>query len=166
MGSKKGRSVVPAASRERVQVPELAQLRELEERFAFAWPEPYLDFCRRHAGRDVLASYPGLRGGAFVIDAASLEAVNSQIGAEEWGDYERALVGKEHPKTGLRFWGGLVPFYYDSAKQHRRQGAKVAESIYGFPSASPGSAEVLVWSVHTIVHSYSSFDAWLEERRP
>jgi hypothetical protein len=147
------------------RLPELAFLREVQERFSVALPDVFIDFCRRFAGVDVLATFPRLRRGAFLVDFPTFEAINSQIGAEEWGDYERIIGGKEHPKSGLRLWGGLVPFYYEKPKNKRRRNAALAASVYGFPRDKPKSAEVLVWSVHTIVHGYPSFDAWLDEQK-
>ena len=156
-------AAIPANARR--GLPDLAFLREVEERFSVVLPQAFIDFCRQYAGPDLLASFPGLRRGAFLVDLPTFEAISSQIGAEEWGDYERILGGKEQPKSGLRLWGGLVPFYYDEPTNKRRRSAPLASSVYGFPSDKQKSAQVLVWSVHTIVHSYPSFEAWLEEQK-
>lgn len=152
-------------SKRPVLPPRIEFLREVGERFNVTLPGVYIDFCERHAGTDLTVTFPRLRRGAFLVDFPTFEAINSQLGAEEWGDYERILTSKQHPKSGLRLWGGLVPFYYDEPRNKRRRNAALAESVYGFPSDEPKSAEVLVWSVHTIVHGYPSFEAWLDEQR-
>jgi hypothetical protein len=156
-------------------LPSLAFLREVEQGFGLKLPAAFVEFCRRYADVDVLATFPGLRRGAFILDSPTLQRINTQIGEEEWGDYERIIARQQHPKSGLRFWGGLVPFYYDQPKNSRRRKAPLAESVYGFSSDEPASASpgdrdrdrdrVLVWSVHTIVHGYPSLDAWLAEKR-
>jgi hypothetical protein len=162
---RKQRPVTTIPARAPRAVPGLEFLREVEERFSVALPQVFLDFCHQYSETDVAVPFPRLRRGAFLVDFSTFEAINRQIGGEEWNDYERILTGKTRPKSGLRLWGGLVPFYYDEPKNKRRRGAALAETIYGFPSDKPGSAEVRVWSVHTIVHVYASFDAWLDEQR-
>jgi hypothetical protein len=54
---------------------------------------------------------------------------------------------------------GLLPFYFESPKKRRAK--KLASDIYGFSAGEPGSEKVLVWSVHTIVHAYPTFETWL-----
>ena len=144
---------------ERLVLPSEAFLEEIERAFLVAFPPAFHSFCRRAVEAE---KYPGLRRGKFVTDVATIEAINRQIGEEQWGDYERIIAGKEHPKSGRRLWGGLLPFYFESPKTKRRN-AKLARVIYGFAADEPGSERVLVWSVHCIVHDFPTFDTWLGE---
>ena len=132
--------------------------------FQVVVPKAFRDFCRAHATRDPTAEYRGLRRGTFITDLATLVAINAQIGHEEWGDYERIIAGKEHPKSGERLWGGLLPFYFEHEKK-RRKSKKLARDIYGFSVDPPDGEKVFVWSVHTTVHAYPTLGAWLETLR-
>jgi hypothetical protein len=141
-------------------LPSEAFLSEVERAFSVTFPKAFHAFCR-DPGR--AEKYSGLRRGAFIADHAALEACNRQIGSEEWGDYERIIAGKEHPKRGDRLWGGLLPFYFESPKVKRRRNPKIARHIYGFDASEPGSEKVFVWSVHCIVGGYPTLEAWLAE---
>jgi hypothetical protein len=143
--------------------PSLPFLASVERAFSVVFPEAFQSFCRRHEAESAIARYPGLRRGSFITDMETLQAINRQIGSEEWGDYERIIAGREHPKSGERLWGGLLPFFFESKRRRKqRRGSKLAVLIYGFPTDDPGSSKVLVWSVHCVVNAYPTFDAWLD----
>jgi len=126
-------------------------LDEVERAFSVVWPASFRWFCRTHAGSDLRAAYPSLHG-AFLCDLAGLERVNVQVGEGSWGDYERAITGKERPKDGRQLYLELLPFYVEG------------DDVLGFLTRSAGDARkdrVVVWAVHTFVHEYPTFDDWL-----
>jgi hypothetical protein len=141
-------------------LPSEAFLLEVERAFSVTFPRAFHAFCR---SPDRAEKFSGLRRGVFIIDLVTLEECNRQVGSEEWGDYERIIAGKEHPKRGDRLWGGLLPFYFEPPKVKRRRKQKLARHIYGFDADAPGSERVLVWSVHCIVGAYPTLQAWLDE---
>jgi hypothetical protein len=125
-------------------------LEEVERRFPVVWPESFRTFCRIHASSALNDKYPSLKG-TFICDVEKLEETNALIGEGSWGDYEKAIAGKRHPKDGRRIYMDLLPFYV-----HR-------DRVFGFPTTEVGSDKVVVWAIHTLVHDYATFDDWLSQ---
>jgi hypothetical protein len=126
-------------------------LDEVERAFSVVWPEPFRAFCRIHAGSGPSGKYPALRG-TFLCDLEGLERTNALIGEGSWSDYEKAIAGRRSPKDGHTIYMGLLPFYAEK------------DCVFGFLTTNPGSDKVVVWSVHTFIHDYPTFDAWLADR--
>jgi hypothetical protein len=70
------------------------------------------------------------------------------------GDYEQAIAGRRTPKDGQRLYLDFLPFYVKR------------EDVLGFSTLDSASDKVIVWAVHTFVHDYPSFDAWLSQEGP
>jgi len=138
------------AYRPKLKCPTLELLAEVERTFSVVWPDSFRRFCKAHASVSPGEKYPSLKG-TFLCDLASFESTNVRVGEGTWGDYERAIAGKQHPKDGRQLTLGLLPFYVH------------ADCVYGFLPENAGSDKVVVWSVHTLVHEYATFDDWLFE---
>jgi hypothetical protein len=91
--------------------------------------------------------------------------LNSAVGAEEWGDLERAVAKQARAKDGSKFWGGILPFRSATSPRETRAtlGRRAGDIVLGFDVEAPMSDRVLVWSVHTIVHDYPNVLAWLSD---
>ena len=136
--------------RPRLKCPTVDFLEEVERTFSVAWPESFRTFCRVHAGSGLSDRYPGLKG-TFICDFDALEKTNVLIGEGSWGDYEQAIAGKRHPKDGRQIYMDMLPFNLGK------------DCVFGFPTTDPGTDKVVVWSVHTLVHEYPTFDDWLTQ---
>jgi hypothetical protein len=101
----------------------------------------------------------------FVASREVLIALNAAVGAEEWGDLERAIAKTTHEKTGTKLWGGILPFWFETSPRKRTSplARKTGDLVLGFDVEAPMSDTVLVWSVHTLVHSYPNVTAWLDD---
>ncbi len=130
-----------------MKIPTIEFLMEAEKTFPVFYPETFKFFCQKYG----LSNELRLRGD-FICDIETLVSTNIKIGEGTWGDYEIAIAGKRHPKDGYKLWCDLLPIFIDG------------NDIYGFPYKE-GSDAVHVWSVHTIVYSWSSFAEWLKDKR-
>lgn len=135
-----------------ISLPSVAFLHDVERLFSTRFPAEYVKFCAGFESGSAIANIPALSGGRFITDLEMLKTLNVKIGKEQWGDYEQAIVATQHPKDSNRLWGGLLPFYFD------------AEDIYGFSAENDGDEQVYVWSVHTVVHAYPSWAAFVEAK--
>ena len=131
-----------------VKVPTLEFLEEVERLYAVKFPAEYRAFCVRFQGVELQAISGGTRPVGFITDLDTFRAVNTGVGEGQWGDLERAIVGKEHPKDGHRLWGAIVPFFFDGT------------DVYAFSEDGSEGEKVLVWAVHCIVHAYPSLLAF------
>lgn len=127
-------------------VPEPVFLDSVERLFSARYPSEFRLLCRTGGG--TMSASLLTAGVKFICDLDSLRAVNSEIGEGEWGDLETALSVSRHPRDGNRLWGGILPF------------AARGDCVFGFDAGQPGSDRVLVWSVHTVVHAYLSFQSF------
>jgi len=125
-------------------------LQSVEKCFAVHWPEPFRTFCRANADADLRAICPSLKG-HFLVDLAEFEGTNQLVADGSWGDYERAITGRRRPWDGRTLALDVLPFYV------------VGKDVLGFAADQPNSDKVVLWSVHTIVHDWPSFAAWLSE---
>ena len=98
---------------------------------------------------DLQSTGCGFGGADFISDIETFWSVNVRVGEQQWGDYERAIIGKTHPKDKNRLWGEILPFFFND------------HDVFGF-SPDGSSDRVYVWSVHTIVGSYPSLSAFTE----
>jgi hypothetical protein len=126
-------------------------LPEAEHTFSISYPESYKAFCREYETKDAVSVYRHLGNGRFISDLETLIRINARIGEEQWGDYELAILGERHSKSGLSFWGGLLPFFFYT----------INTDVLGFSLEETDSDVVYVWNVHCIVHSFPSFENWL-----
>lgn len=129
-----------------MNVPAAGFLDDVERLYAVRYPRQYRALCAQLAGIDIQDT-----GCArFITDIETFWAVNTRVGEQQWGDYERAIAGKEHPKDKNRLWGGILPFFFDDV------------DVFGFSDDGSTEDQVHVWSVHTIVHTYPSLSAFAE----
>lgn len=131
--------------RPKLTCPTLAFLDEVQRDFSVVWPRSFRAFCLRHAGASLSERYRSLRG-RFIVDRDDLEKTNQLVGEGSWGDYEKAIAGRRRPKDGGRLYLDLLPFYVDK------------KDVWGFLGE-----KAALWSVHTLVHEYPTFDDWLRE---
>jgi len=138
------------AHRPTLKCPTPDFLDEVERAFSVVWPESFRRFCRINASSRLNERYPSLKG-MFLCDSQELEKTNVLIGEGSWGDYEKAITGKRHPKEGSRLYLDFLPFYVER------------KDVFGFQTDDAASDKVVVWAVHTFVHDYPTFDDWLAQ---
>ena len=132
-----------------LKCPPLDFLDDAERAFSVVWPESFRKFCRTNASARLNEKYPRLKG-KFICDMKELEKTNVLIGEGSWGDYEKAITGKRHPKDGSRLYLDFLPFYVRE------------RDVYGFDQER-ATEKVVMWAVHTFVHDYPTFEHWLSE---
>jgi hypothetical protein len=131
-----------------LRVPTAEFLDNIERRYVAKYPRQYRELCAQLDGIDIQGTDCG--GGAhFITDIEMFWAVNTRVGEQQWGDYERAIAGKGHRKDKNKLWGQILPFFFD------------ADCVFGFSGDGSTDDQVHVWSVHTIVHSYPSLSAFM-----
>lgn len=140
----------PNPDSDAMKVPSTEFLESIERSYSVRYPEPFKALCARLATTTSDAARFVAAGGRFIVDLETFWAVNTRVGEEQWGDYERAIVGARHPKDRNRLWGGILPFFVDDS------------CVYGFSADGKTGERVHVWSVHTLVHSYPSLADFAE----
>jgi len=146
------------------ELPDESFLDMVEREFDVLYPDTFRALLRAWRGGSArVPPLPSARSGRFVTAREVLIELNAAIGAEEWGDLERAVASKPSAKDGTRFWGGIVPFWFATSTRERKSslGRRAGDIIVGFDVEAPMDDKVLVWSVHTVVHAYPDVLAWL-----
>lgn len=133
-----------------MKVPTTEFLDSIECLYTVKYPRQYRELCAQLNGIDIQCSGCGVGSAHFITDIETFWAVNTRVGEQQWGDYERAIAGKEHPKDKNKLWGQILPFFFDD------------HDVFGFSDDGSTADQVHVWSVHTIVHSYPSLSAFTE----
>lgn len=123
-----------------MDIPAPAFLHSVELLYAVRYPVEFKSLCRRLAARNVVSRARG----TFITDMETFHRVNVRLGEEKWGGDQRSALGQQRPDDPLAIRGELVPFYVEG------------RDIFGFASDVPESDAVHVWSVHALVHTYSS----------
>jgi len=137
-----------------MRVPTTLFLDNIESLYSVKHPSQYRKLCAQ-IGDTYLqeADYCSSRAD-FISDIETFWSVNVRVGRQQWGDYERAIIGKEHPKDKNILWGGILPFFFNDDDN----------AIFGFSSnGSVNDDAVLVWRVHMIVYSYHSLFVFTEK---
>ncbi|MDR2012511.1 MAG: hypothetical protein LBQ20_05620 [Rhodanobacter sp.] len=135
-----------------MKVPSSEFLDSIEHLYSVKYPRQYRELCVRLKDIDLQPAENFLPGRVdFISDIETFWAVNVRVGEEQCGDYERAIIGKELPKDKNILWGEILPFSFTE------------DSIFGFLSDGSTGEQVHVWSIHTLVYSYPSLFAFLEE---
>ena len=133
--------------------PSLEFLESVEKFFSVRYPKQFKLFCKEFNARADLIVNQDITKGSFITDMDALKTINARIGEEQWGDYEQAIASKKHPKDGNKLWGEILPFAFND------------DSVFGFNYAHSESDKVHVWSVHTVVHIYPSFVAFITDTK-
>jgi len=157
-----------------MRVPTTEFLDDIERRYSVKYPEQYREFCALLKDSGLQSTVYGSSNVDFISDLETFWSVNVRVGEQQWGDYERAIAGKEHPKDKNRLWGGILPFFDNDDDGDvfgfSADGSSVRVCTYddngnalGFSFDGDSGDRVYVWSVHTIVHVYPSLSAFVED---
>ena len=133
-----------------MKVPAAEFLDNIERLYSVRYPQQYRKLCTQLTDIDIQGNACGAGSAHFITDIETFWAVNTRVGKQQWGDYERAIAGKERPKDRNRLWGTILPFFFDD------------HCVFGFSADGSTEDQVHVWRVHTIVHSYPSLSAFAE----
>lgn len=133
-----------------MKVPTAEFLDNIERLYTIKYPRRYRELCAQLNGIDIQGTGCGASSAHFITDIETFWAVNTRVGEQQWGDYERAIAGKEHPKDKNKLRGQILPFFFDD------------DCVFGFSEDGSTDDQVQVWSVHTVVHSYPSLSAFTE----
>ena len=125
-------------------IPATTFLESIERHYSVRYPREFKTLCSAGGSAEASIAILHAAGVEFVGDLDTFRAVNTKVGEQEWEDYEMAIAGRRHPKDANRLWGGILPF------------ATRGDEVFGFDLEQPQSDQVLVWSVHTVVHVYPS----------
>jgi ribosomal protein L44E len=93
------------------ELPTVEFVGEIEKKFKVNYPENIKNFCKNctnHKSANIKIPH-----GKFITELDELQKINSQIGAEQWSDYEKAITGNIKPKSGNKLWGDILPIFYD-----------------------------------------------------
>ena len=135
---------------QQMRVPATEFLDKIERFYSVKYPRQYRELCAQLKNADLQNTGCRSVGADFISDIETFWSANIKVGEGQWGDWERAIVGKERPKDKNRLWGEILPFFFDE------------KCIFGFSTDANFGDQVYVWSIHTIVYVYPSLSAFAE----